>query len=88
MKLAKNINLAGNVVNRQKKQKSTKNVRNMSEKKTFFKRRDEALISIYYTAHFARKMVENDTNSRINDKKNGAFKIKKTLGPTTKAVNQ
>jgi hypothetical protein len=63
--------LAGNVVKKQTKtkngrkmaDKNPKNGRKMTEKKPK-KRRDEAPISIDYTAHFARKFSKMELNSR------------------------
>jgi hypothetical protein len=44
--------------------------------------RDEAPISVDYTAHFARNWSKMAVNSRRNETKNGACKKKNTLGPT------
>ena len=46
------------------------------------KRRDEPPISIDFTAHFARKMVENGTLFAKKRNENGAFKTKRGLSPS------
>jgi hypothetical protein len=80
--------LAGNVVKRQTKKRKTTGKKTKNGRKKAEKKKNEAPISIDFTAYFARKIFEKMAlSSRRNKTKKGALKTKSALGPSIRGAS-